>query len=104
MARARGRPTQIQTSPRYFKVFASFAQVSGKRTRPARVAVGANRASQQRRSLPPAPAPVVHDRVIRVGLCKTRVGVDEARRGWLEPKGILNTRSQQDLRNLLRKP
>jgi DNA polymerase (family 10) len=32
-----------------------------------------------------------------------RFGIDQARRGWLEPKDILNTRSWPQLKKLLRR-
>jgi DNA polymerase (family 10) len=32
-----------------------------------------------------------------------RFGVDQARRGWLEPKDVLNTRSWPQLKTLLRR-
>jgi DNA polymerase (family 10) len=36
-----------------------------------------------------------------VGLANIRFGVDQARRGWLEPNDVLNTRTWPDLRALL---
>lgn len=36
-----------------------------------------------------------------VGLANIRFGVDQARRGWLEPNDVLNTRTWPDLRTLL---
>jgi DNA polymerase (family 10) len=36
-----------------------------------------------------------------VGLANIRFGVDQARRGWLEPQDVLNTRSWPELRPLL---
>jgi DNA polymerase (family 10) len=36
-----------------------------------------------------------------VGLNAMRFGVDQARRGWLEPTDVLNTRDWADLRKLL---
>ena len=36
-----------------------------------------------------------------VGLANIRFGVDQARRGWLEPKDVLNTRSWPELKILL---
>jgi DNA polymerase (family 10) len=33
-----------------------------------------------------------------------RFGVDQGRRGWLEPEDVLNTRSWRELRSLLRRP
>jgi DNA polymerase (family 10) len=32
-----------------------------------------------------------------------RFGVDQARRGWLEPDDVLNTRSWSDLRTMLQR-
>jgi DNA polymerase (family 10) len=32
------------------------------------------------------------------------LGIGSARRGWLEPHDVLNTRSLDDFRNLLRRP
>ena len=33
-----------------------------------------------------------------------RLGVDQARRGWLEPDDVINTRSLRALRQLLKRP
>jgi len=38
-----------------------------------------------------------------VGLSAMRFGVDQARRGWLEPADVINTRSPKQLRKLLRR-
>ena len=32
-----------------------------------------------------------------------RFGIDQARRGWLEPDDVLNTRPLNELRNMLRR-
>jgi DNA polymerase (family 10) len=37
------------------------------------------------------------------GLNLMRFGVYQARRGWLEPDNVLNTRNRKDLRKLLKK-
>ena len=36
-----------------------------------------------------------------VGLANIRFGVDQARRGWLEPNDVLNTRNWPELKALL---
>jgi len=38
-----------------------------------------------------------------IGLSTMRFGVDQARRGWLEPDDVINTRSWEELRLLLRR-
>ena len=37
------------------------------------------------------------------GLGLLRFGIDQARRGWLEPKDVINTRSWPQLQKLLRR-
>jgi DNA polymerase (family 10) len=37
------------------------------------------------------------------GLDSMRFGIDQARRGWLEPKDVLNTRSWKELKKMLKK-
>jgi DNA polymerase (family X) len=38
-----------------------------------------------------------------IGLSAMRFGVDQARRGWLEPSDVLNTRPLKELRKLLKR-